>query len=106
MLEDVGTADQREEEAVDGAPEVGSVADVVHVAFGHVPAVQKVQRRKDVARNRDRDQVDVDAHLRLEENGRKQDGRNGSGGPYGIVVPIVLIFYKVPDGGNRDGADV
>ena len=62
MEEDGGAAGEGEEEAVDGAPEVGGVADVVDVAFSHVPAVEQVQRRKDVARNGQWNHEDVDSH--------------------------------------------
>jgi len=37
------------EEAIDGAPEMGSVADVVGIALGHIPAIEQVERREDVA---------------------------------------------------------
>ena len=40
--EDVRTTDHWEEKAVNRTPEVGGVADVVHVALSHVPAVQEV----------------------------------------------------------------
>ena len=36
VLEDVGAEEEGEDEAVDGAPEVGRVADVVHVPTGHI----------------------------------------------------------------------
>ena len=49
MLKDVGAADQREEEAVDGAPEVGGVADVVLVALGHVPKARNHKIFKAIA---------------------------------------------------------
>ena len=42
VLEDVGTKDQRKKEAIDSAPEVGGVTDVVGISPGHVPAVKKV----------------------------------------------------------------
>ena len=103
MLEDVGAAGQRKEEAVDGAPEVGGVADVVHVALGHIPAVKEVKRCEDVARNRDGNEVDVDTHFRLKENRGEKDGRNGSGSAHSTVIPIVFILNQVPDGGHNDG---
>ena len=77
VLEDVGAEDEREYQSVHGPPEVGCVAYVVHVPLGHVPAVEEVQRREYVAWNRDRDQIDVYSHLRLEEDGGEKDGGNG-----------------------------
>ena len=38
MDEDVGTEHEREEEAVDGAPEMGGVADVVLIPLVQAPA--------------------------------------------------------------------
>ena len=40
--EDGGAAGEGEEEAVDCAPEVGGVADVIDVLLGHVPAIEQV----------------------------------------------------------------
>ena len=106
MLEDARAADQREEEAIDRAPEVGGMADVVHVALSHVPAVQKIQRCEDIPRDRNGNKVDIDAHLGLKEDGRKEDGRNRSGCTYSVVIPIVPVLHEVPDARYGDGADI
>ena len=82
------------------------MADVVHVPPGHIPAVQQVQRREDIAGNRDGNQVDVDAHLRLEEDRCEQDGRDGAGSADRIVARAVPVFYQVTDGRHRNGAHV
>ena len=105
-MEDIRAADQREEEAVDGSPEVGGVADVVHVAPGHVPAVQQIQRREDITRYRIGNQVDVDAHLGLKQDAGKEDGRYSAGGAHSVVVPVVPVLHEVPDAGDGDGTDI
>ena len=66
MRENGGFANKRKHQAIYSAPEMGAVADVVHVPFCHVPAVEQIQRSKYVTRNRDWNQIDVDAHLGLE----------------------------------------
>ena len=68
MLKDFRFEEEREQQAVDSAPEMGGVADVIGVPFGHIPAVKEVQRCKDVAWNRNGNQVDVDAHFGLEKD--------------------------------------
>ena len=80
VVEEGGAAEEREKEAVDSAPEVGGVANVVGAATGHVNAVEQVKRREDVTGDRNRDHEEVDAHLRREQNGRKKDGGDGAGG--------------------------
>ncbi len=42
VVEDGGAADEGEGKAVEGAPEVGGVAYVVHIALGHIPAIKEV----------------------------------------------------------------
>ncbi len=74
MVEDGGAADEGEGQAVEGAPEVGGVAYVVHIALGHIPAVKQVERGEDVAGDGDGNQVDVDTHLWFEQYGGEQDG--------------------------------
>ena len=74
MVEDGGTADEGEGKAVEGAPEVGGVAYVVHIALGHIPAVKQIERGEDVAGDGDGNQVNVYAHLGLEQDGGEQDG--------------------------------
>ncbi len=49
MCEDEWIEDQREHQSIDRAPEMGGVADVVHVALGRPPAIQQIERREDVA---------------------------------------------------------
>ena len=68
MTQDRWLAKQRENEAIDRTPEVGGVADVVHIPLGHVPAIEQVQRSEDIARNRDGNHEDVDTHLRFEKD--------------------------------------
>jgi len=94
------------EEAIDGAPEMGSVADVVGIALGHIPAIEQVERREDVAGHGDGNQVDVDAHLGLEKDAGKKDGRYGSRGTYGAVIPVITVLNQIPDGGYYDGCQV
>ena len=74
MIKDVGAADQRKDQTVDCAPKMCGVADVIHIPFRHIPAVQQVQRCEYVDRNGDRNQVDVDSHLRFEQDGGEKDG--------------------------------
>ena len=74
MVKDGGAEDEGEGQAVEGAPEVGGVAYVVHIALGHIPAIKKVERGEDIAGDRDGNQVDVDAHLGFEEDRGEQDG--------------------------------
>ena len=106
MVEDVRPADKREQEPIDGAPEVGRMSNVVHVPFRHVPAVQEVQRRKDIAGDRDGNQIDVNPHLRLEQDGSEQDGRNRSRGAHRTVSIVVPVFDEVADGRYGDGAHI
>ena len=73
-LYDHKETDEGEGKAVEGAPEVSGVAYVVHIALGHIPAVKQVERGEDVAGDGDGNQVDVDAHLGLEQDGGEQDG--------------------------------
>lgn len=61
-------ADDWEDEAVDGTPEVGGVAYVISVSLGHPLAVNKVERCKDVARNWDGYEVDVNAYPWVKEH--------------------------------------
>lgn len=106
MREDGGSAQEREEQSVYGAPEVGGMADVIHIAAGHVPAVQQVKRGENIAGNRNWNQEDVDAHLRLEENGREQDGRDGARCAHGIVPIVIPVFDQVARRGDCDRTDV
>ena len=62
-MEDVGTKGQRKEETINGAPEVGGVADIIGIALGHIPAVEQVKRCEDVTGNRDGNQVDVNTRV-------------------------------------------
>mgnify|MGYP006873067899 CR=1 FL=1 len=97
MCEDGRIAHQREHQSIDRAPEVGGMADVVHVALGRPPAIQQVQRCKDVSGYRDGYQVDVDSHLRLEQDAGKKNGRHSAGSSHCVVIPVVLELDKVPD---------
>ena len=104
--EDGRFAQQRKDQTVNRAPEVGSMADVVHVPPGHVPAVQQVQRSEDVPGYRNRDHEDVETHLRLEKDRGEKDGRNGAGGTDGIVAVVVPVLQQVTHRGDGDGADI
>ena len=73
MAEDRRLAEKREYQAVDCTPEMGGVADVVHVPPGHVPAVKQVQGSEDIPRDGDGYHEYVDSHLRLEEDGCEKD---------------------------------
>ena len=106
MVEDVRPADKREQQPIYGAPEVGCMSNVVHVPFRHVPAVQEVQRCKDIAGDRDGNQIDVDPHLGFEQDGCEQDGRNCTRRPHGVVVIVVFVFYEVAYGRNNYGGRV
>ena len=106
MLQDVRAEKQREHKPVDCPPEVSRMADIVGVAPCHIPAVEKVQRREDEPRNRDGNKVDVDTHLRLEEDAGKEDGRYRSRRTHGAVTPVVPVLEEVPEGGHDDGRQI
>ena len=106
MREDVGTADEGEDKAVDRAPEVGRMTDIVDVAPGHIPAVEQVERGEDVARDRYGDEKDVYAHPGFEEDRCEQDGRHRARSPYRIVIDIIPELEEVTGGGHDQRRDI
>ena len=106
MEQRVRGQDEGEEEAVDGTPEVGGVSDVVGAAPGHVPAVEQVERREDVARYGDGNQVDINAHGGLEEDAGEEDGRHGAGRAHGVVAGVVAELHEVADARDGQRADI
>ena len=106
MPEDFRTQDEREHQAIDGAPEVGGVADVIGVAPGHVPAVEQIQGCKNVSGHRDGDQVDVDTHPWLEKDAGEKDGRYGPGGTDGVVIPVIPVLDQISDSGHGEGRHI
>ena len=106
MEQRVRGEEEREDEAVDGTPEVGGVADVVGAAAGHVPAVEQVERSEDVSRHGDGNQVDIDSHGRLEEDAGEEDGRHGAGCAHGVVAGVVAELDEVADARNGQRADI
>ena len=106
MSKDHRLTDDRKQEPVDGSPEMGGMADVVQVAPGHVPAVEQIERREDVAGDRNGNQVDVNAHLRLEEDRCEKDGRYGTGRSEGVVADVILVLDQVAHGGDGNRAHI
>ena len=106
MPEYVRAEQQREYQAIDCSPEMGGMADVVHIPFRHVPTVQEVQRCEYVTGHGDRDQVDIYSHLRFEQDGGKEDGRDRTGSPNRIVAIIILVLDQVTYCGNCQCADI
>ena len=106
ITEDSRVAGDGEEEAIDGAPEVRRVADVVGASTRHVPAVKQVERREDVGGYGDGDQIDEDAHLRIEQDGGEEDGGNGAGRAHSVVGDVIPVLEEVADCGYGQGADI
>ena len=106
MPEDIGTAYQRESQTVDRATEVCGMPDIVHIPFRHKPAIQKVQWGEYITRDRGRNQIYEDAHLRLEQNGREQDCGNRAGSSYRIISIVILVLDKVSYSRNGNSAHI
>lgn len=94
-------ADDWEDEAVNCSPEVGGVAYVVSVSSGHPLAVNEVERCKDVAGNRDGDEVDVNAYSWVKKHGGKEYRRYCTRCANRVVTLCVFIFYKVCQGADN-----
>jgi len=97
VLEDFRLAGEGKEEAVHGTPEVRRVADVVGIAPRHVPAIDQIQRRKDIGRYGNGNQVDVDSHLRIEQDGGEEDGGNCARCADSIVGDVILVLEQIAE---------
>ncbi len=97
--DDLRTDGHGEEHAINAAPEVGAVVDVVAAAFAHIYRVPHEDGYEEDRRNGNEGE-EVDRFPGVEEDEGELDGDHGAGG---AEAPIIIVIFMLEIGGNIGG---